>query len=113
VFFAITQLFAVTPAAATGTPAAPGRSRVHPAARRMGDPGGPGDLGAGKRYPGRLPVVRAVKPAAARRHGADVVQGERAHLRDGAGGLLAIDCVAILGVSRLFDRERLVTGTRA
>jgi ABC-type transport system involved in multi-copper enzyme maturation permease subunit len=27
-----------------------------------------------------------------------------------AGGLLAIDCVACLGVARMFDRERLITG---
>jgi ABC-type Na+ efflux pump permease subunit len=30
-----------------------------------------------------------------------------------AGALLLIDCIASVGVSRLFDRERLVTGTRA
>ena len=29
-----------------------------------------------------------------------------------AGALLVIDCAACLGVARLFDRERLVTGTR-
>jgi ABC-type transport system involved in multi-copper enzyme maturation permease subunit len=29
-----------------------------------------------------------------------------------AAGLLVIDCVACFGVARLFDRERLVTGTR-
>jgi ABC-type transport system involved in multi-copper enzyme maturation permease subunit len=30
-----------------------------------------------------------------------------------AGGLLAVDCAACFGVSRLFDRERLITGTRS
>jgi len=30
-----------------------------------------------------------------------------------AGGLLVVDCAACFGVSRLFDRERLVTGTRS
>lgn len=30
-----------------------------------------------------------------------------------AGGLLAIDCAACFAVARLFDRERLVTGTKA
>jgi ABC-2 type transport system permease protein len=29
-----------------------------------------------------------------------------------AGGLLAVDCAACLAVARLFDRERLVTGSR-
>jgi hypothetical protein len=29
-----------------------------------------------------------------------------------AGGLLAIDCAACFAVARLFDCERLVTGTR-
>ena len=29
-----------------------------------------------------------------------------------AGGLLAVDCAACLVVARLFDRERLITGTR-
>jgi hypothetical protein len=29
-----------------------------------------------------------------------------------AGGLLAVDCAACLAVARLFDRERLITGTR-
>jgi hypothetical protein len=29
-----------------------------------------------------------------------------------AGGLLAIDCAAGLVVARLFDRERLITGSR-
>jgi ABC-type Na+ efflux pump permease subunit len=29
-----------------------------------------------------------------------------------AGGLLAVDCAACLGVARLFDRERLITGAR-
>jgi hypothetical protein len=29
-----------------------------------------------------------------------------------AGGLLAVDCTACLVVARLFDRERLITGTR-
>jgi hypothetical protein len=30
-----------------------------------------------------------------------------------AGGLLVGDCAACLGVSRLFDRERLITGSRS
>jgi ABC-type transport system involved in multi-copper enzyme maturation permease subunit len=30
-----------------------------------------------------------------------------------AGGLLVIDCAACFGVAQLFDRERLVTGTRS
>jgi ABC-2 type transport system permease protein len=30
-----------------------------------------------------------------------------------AGGLLVVDAAACLGVSRLFDRERLITGTRS
>lgn len=30
-----------------------------------------------------------------------------------AGGLLVVDSAACLGVSRLFDRERLITGTRS
>ena len=29
-----------------------------------------------------------------------------------AGGLLAVDCAACMAVARLFDRERLITGTR-
>jgi hypothetical protein len=96
-------------------PRASRRGLLHPAAGRLGDLDRPGDLVESQRHSRRpaaqhaagLPPIALIAMMALQ-----VISSTLILAVSLAATLLLIDCAAYLLVSRLFDRERLVTGAR-
>jgi len=117
VFFAITQLFAVAPAAAAVRHAPQFYAALVfiPLLSAWA-------IGAGMaistrandtRVAYQLSILSSLPPVAvAALFSFNVITADFTSALLFAAGLLIIDCAACFGVSRLFDRERLVLGTR-
>jgi ABC-type Na+ efflux pump permease subunit len=118
VFFAVTQLFAVAPAAAAvrHAPQLPAALVFIPllAAWAIWAGLAISTRATDTRVAYQLSVLSSLPPVAvAALMSFKVITPDFATAAAFAGGLLVIDCVACFGVSRLFDRERLIMGTRS
>jgi ABC-type Na+ efflux pump permease subunit len=117
VFFAITQLFAVAPAAAAvrNAPQLPAALVFIPLLAGWAVWAGLAisTRATDTRVAYQLSTLSSLPPVAiAALLSFNVITPDFASAALFAGILLVIDCAACFGVSRLFDRERLITGTR-
>jgi ABC-type transport system involved in multi-copper enzyme maturation permease subunit len=118
VFFAITQLFAVAPAAAAvrHAPQLPAALVFIPllAAWAIWAGMAISTRTTDSRVAYQLSVLSSLPPVAiAALMSFNVITSDFTSAAAFAAGLLAVDCAACFGVARLFDREHLVTGTRS
>jgi ABC-2 type transport system permease protein len=117
-FFAITQLFAIAPAAAAvrHAPQLPAALVFIPllAAWAIWAGLAISTRATDTRVAYQLSVLSSLPPVAVTAlMSFNVIPPAFGTAAAFAGGLLVVDCAACFGVSRLFDRERLVMGTRS